>query len=794
MSPRSENPERRAPRRTRSNSPQAPSERQASTHPSRSSRPKPQIASQQKSLRRTKAAQSETPPIGDLLGSFVEFAAEFDSAGVILKVWKADNSLLHHPVHQMLGKRLRDVIGAEAYSPFQKVFPRVHRTDVAEEFVYRLDLADGQHWFLARAIPIGSRGASSRTIRLLAQDITERQEAQRARHESDERYRLLVDGLKDYAIFTIDCDGFVISWNLGAECITGFKSDEIIGQHFSCFYPPDDIASEKPIRELQRAFNDGRLEDEGWRLRKDGSRFWADVTMTSLRDRQGQLKGFANITRDMTERRRTEQELRKRQALLAQAEILANMGSWEIDAAANTVTWSDHLFRMLNLEPPASPASLDDLWKLIHLEEPTASQQAVATAVLHSQSLNRTDRYISRSGQVRTLHSRGMPVTDALGRTIRLIGTTQDITERKSIEEKLRKSEALLTQAETLANVGSWEFDVDTSEIVCSAQLYRILGLDPNQTYPAFDSFSQLLSPDDRETMLLGDAPTKTKPQPFEREIRWVLPDGSAKLLHIRSVPIYDKSGELLRLIGTTEDVTERRHREDELRRLSQQLLNVRDEEQRRVARDLHETAVQSMAAMKMLLDRVDDLIPKANNRARKLIQSTAEIADEIISQVRTISHLLHPPLLDEAGLSPAVRWYARGFAERSGIATRVELDEDFGRLPHETELAVFRIVQEALTNVHRHSGSPDAIIRVKRDEGNVCVEVEDHGRGMALSSKTGGSEVRLGVGTAGMRERVTQLSGIFEIRSAPGNGTTVCVNLPLTQPERNIGSHTREA
>ena len=244
-------------------------------------------------------------------------------------------------------------------------------------------------------------------------------------------------------------------------------------------------------------------------------------------------------------------------------------------------------------------------------------------------------------------------------------------------------------------------------------------------------------------------------------------------------------------MIGTTEDVTERRERETELRRLSQQLLHARDAEQRRIARDLHETAVQSMAALKMMLGRIGNLLPKSNKQARDLARSATEVADEIIREVRTISHLMHPPLLDEGGLYPALHWYARGFSERSGIAANLQMDEGFGRLPRDTEIAIFRIVQEALTNVHRHSGSHDAIIRVARRDAGVRVEIEDHGKGMPLlSGPVGEKDVQLGVGTAGMRERVAQLRGTFEIRSAPAKGTVVSTILPVGDGKENDRSN----
>jgi len=197
-------------------------------------------------------------------------------------------------------------------------------------------------------------------------------------------------------------------------------------------------------------------------------------------------------------------------------------------------------------------------------------------------------------------------------------------------------------------------------------------------------------------------------------------------------------------MIGVTEGVTERTERETELRRVSRQLLHARDAEQRHIARDLHETAVQSMATLKMMLGRIRP--SQSNKRTRDLVRSTTKIVDEIIREVRTISHLIH--------------WYARGFSERSGIAVNLEMDEGFGGLPRDTEIAIFRIVQEAFTNVHRHSWSEDVIIRAVRSDADVRVEIEDHGKGMPLLSGPAGGNVQLGVGTAGMRERQRNLTG----------------------------------
>ena len=338
--------------------------------------------------------------------------------------------------------------------------------------------------------------------------------------------RLFVNQVSDYAIFLLTPTGEVASWNPGAERIKGYKAHEIVGRHFRIFYPPEDIAQGKPERELELATANGRFEDEGWRLRKDGSRFWATVIITAVLDSKGRLLGFGKVTRDLTERKKSEERMRE----------------------------------------------------------------------------------------------------------------------------------------------------------------------------------------------------------------------------------------------------------------LSGRLLKMQDEERRRLGRELHDTVGQYLSAAKMSLDGLASE-ERFDERQTKNLAESIRMIERCIREVRTLSYLLYPPMLEETGLSSAIRWHLEGFSKRSAIQTTYEIPDDVGRLPNDVELALFRVFQESLTNVHRHSASKTAHVRLAVEHHKALLEIKDLGQGIPshLLELNSDSLATLGVGIRGMHERVRQLGGQLEIFSSP-EGTTVRASIPLKE------------
>jgi PAS domain S-box-containing protein len=373
---------------------------------------------------------------------------------------------------------------------------------------------------------------------------------------SEERFRLFVEAVRDYAIYTLDPEGRVTSWNHGAERIKGYTAQEIMGRDFSCFFTAQDRQQGKPEQELQTAAEEGRFEAEAWRVRKDGSQFWANVVLTAINDEGGSLIGFVKVTRDFTERMRAREELQRTNAELA-----------------------------------------------------------------------------------------------------------TEVRQREATEQKLATSETAL-------------------------------------------------------------------------------------------------------------------------RELSLHLLRTQDEERRRIGRELHDSLGQYLAMLKLSLDSLRSERDTGADSVAAQLDQCVRLTDDCIREARTISYLLYPPMLEEVGLTSAIPWYLEGFSKRSNIQTSFEVDPNLGRLERDAELALFRVLQESLTNVHRHSGSPSADIRLSERDGRVILEIKDKGKGIPPGFLTESGEDwlgSLGVGLRGMHERMQQLHGALEICSDQ-SGTLVRASLPIKE------------
>lgn len=373
-----------------------------------------------------------------------------------------------------------------------------------------------------------------------------------------------------------------------------------------------------------------------------------------------------------------------------------------------------------------------------------------------------------------------------------VLGISCDITDRKRVERVLAENERRARTVLDTLPVGVTVIDPDGNIVLTNPAAQRVWGemiRSGPERYARSKGWrhgtNQPIAPDEWPS-----ARARLKGETIVNEIVDIEGfDGTRRTVETSAAPLRDMDDRISGAVFTLDDVSDRQQAERELhaslaqmRALSGRLMRAQDDERRRIAQMLHETTAQDLAALKMLLARISRTVGSTMPDAdRAALTESIELAERSMSGIRTLSYLLHPPFLDETGLVPALRWYAEGFAKRSGIVIDLNLPASFERLDQNVETALFRVVQEALINVHRHAGSSRASIRLHRSGDGLTLEVEDAGRGMPASVveqlPAGGGA--LGVGVAGMRERLQQLGGTLDVTSGE-RGTIVRAHVPF--------------
>ena len=392
-----------------------------------------------------------------------------------------------------------------------------------------------------------------------------------------------------------------------------------------------------------------------------------------------------------------------------------------------------------------------------------------------------------------------VPHLTAEGKVASVIVSISDVTLWKQAEEALRASEERFRTLVRDFHVGVVVLGPDAKIQFANQAAEEMFGI-TNEEAQGKDSLQLgLISirEDGSEipfSMRPGPLALKTGQMVKNEVIGWRHPESNEVLWTMGNVvPQFAPDGSVATSINTFINITERKQAEEALHLLSTRLLQLQDEERRRLGRELHDSLAQSVLAVNLNLAQVTRSLTSKDERSRHALAEARRVLVEMSREIRTLSYLLHPPLLDELGLVSTLKEYARGFSERSGIKLELDIQADFGRLPQEAETALFRIVQESLANIQRHSGTKTAKIHLRGDTTCVNLEVIDRGRGMDKKAieRGNGSGTRLGVGILGMRERMTQLGGKLEIESS-SSGTTVRVSIPLRAEVTDASSHPR--
>ena len=573
----------------------------------------------------------------------------------------------------------------------------------------------------------------------------------------EERLRLILDTIPTIVWRKLP-DGSADFLNKRFREYTGLSLEDRMGWGWMNAFHPDDRLKE----EWRAALAAGKPFEKEARLRRaDGQYRWFLIRAVPLRDQQGNIVNWFGTTNDIEDLKTAEDRIR-----LIINTIPTMAWSLRPDGTVDFVNqrWLDYTGLTLEeeVEDPTRPVHPEDLPRVM---EKWLADMAAGEPSEDEIRLQRAD------GEYRWFLVRTAPLRDQRGNVLKWYGVSIDIEDRKRAESESRTLLDAIPQQ-------IWSGPADGTLDYCNERWRSRMGLGLQELQG--HGWQRMLHPDDRDRVLKAWRESVKHGTPYEQEERHRGADGTYRWYLARAVPLRDAVGRIVRWYGTNTDIEERKQAEEQLQRLSGQLLRLQDEERRRISRDLHDSTGQNLVALATNLSQLRASIPSTARKSRALASRCQELADQCVREVRTLSYLMYPPMLDETGLADAIRHFVHGFTKRSGIKVELGVSPRFGRMKKDVELALFRVVQESLTNIHRHSGSLQAKILLDRGSDYVTVEVSDTGRGTSGKNpgKNRGMPFQIGVGISSMKERVKLVGGRLDIVSGT-NGTTVRATIP---------------
>jgi PAS domain S-box-containing protein len=455
---------------------------------------------------------------------------------------------------------------------------------------------------------------------------------------------------------------------------------------------------------------------------------------------------------------------------------LANVGTWEANFLICRDIWSQKVYEILGVNSDATP-SFDLFRSLVHPDDREQVDASRARFHLAHMPFDLRLRIVRPDGQCRVIRCCGTAVKNTDDQPVGIVGLIQDITSQFEADRVLRESEARMRSL--IGSIDEVVFEFDAAGLILNvwSRNDELLALPRDDLIGKnvekllgkefFDPWRLVFE----RVLQTGTSENVEYPMTVRAGPRWFL-------AHV--APVASEDGSFRSVCLLARDITERKCIEQTLHHLSTRLLSIQDEERRRISHILHETTAQSLLAVKLNLQAVARS-HSVSAALRGIHRESLELIEGAMQEIRTLSYVLHPPMLDEAGIASALRWYVKGFSERSGISVTLDAPDDFGRFPREIEMMMFRVAAESLSNIHRHSGSSKAAIRLIRAPDEFVIEIEDWGRGISAERLRAAETGALGVGIVGMRERVAEIHGKLIISSRPGGGSVVRLVLPVT-------------
>jgi PAS domain S-box-containing protein len=618
-----------------------------------------------------------------------------------------------------------------------------------------------------------------------SRDITDRKQVEQALRESEERVYLAAES-SNTGLWDWDLRRDRVYYSPQYKRQLGYDPDEMgesVQEWASRLHPEDRERAQARVDDYLRE-PVGAYENEFRLQHRDGSYRWIVSRGSVLFGADGRPDRMLGAHLDITERKAAEERLRVSEGRLRSALEIADMGTLDWDVRHGRVRGSVEMARIYGLPAGDFDGTYEELLARIHPEDRETVRSLVTDALAKPGNAAFDCRIVRPDGSVRWLASRAHTFCDERNVVTRMIGVIMDITERKAVEERLRVNERRLTLALDIAQLASWDWNVKTNEIAVSPQFERMLGVGPGVFRGTYEDFIARVHPDDRERLHGHLMRAVAERRNYDAECRLVQPDGSIRWIFGRG-QFCDEDG-TVRVVGINIDITERKLAEitlrasrEQLRALSARLQAALEEERTRIAREIHDGLGQALTALKLELSWLSARLERSRSAAtrhlHKRTEAMMQLVDATVHGVRRTATDLRPVVLDDLGLQAAVEWQAREFEARTGIRCEVAVATAVACPDRDVATALFRIVQEALTNVARHANASRVRVTLASDAHGLRLAVADDGRGITEAEHSGSRSL----GLLGMRERARLFGGRIDIAGSPHGGTTVTATIP---------------
>ncbi len=609
------------------------------------------------------------------------------------------------------------------------------------------------------------KSSPSPLVLAMVEDITDKKKAEEALF----RHAAVIESSDD-AIASGTLDGIIVSWNTGAQKIYGYTEAEAVGKPINMLVPPELQDEENKILEMLRA--GGRIQHfETVRVTKTGERVDVSLTISPIKDSTGRTVGISGIARDINERKLAEEALRASEERLRLAQKAAGIGAFERNVRTGVVTWSTDLEPMYGLQPGALDGKTTAFFRnLIHPDDQAGVIKLVDAAMKSGQPTKGEWRVVWADGSVHWIAGHWQVFMDAYGEPSKIIGVNIDVTERKLADEaRLEVNRTLEAQAVLLqsheellrifvkhvpAAVAMLDRDMrylQVSDRWCadfSLDSSEILGRSHYEVFPDLPERWKEI----HRRGLAGET-LRAEEDPWERA-------GSTNWSRWEIRPWQNQDGVQGGILIFSEDITHRKHAEEVLASLSGRLIEAQDEERKRIAREIHDDYSQRVALLVVNLEQLAENVGDSSAEASQKVQELLNHVGEPASDLHALSHRLHSSTLDSLGLVAGLKAYCVEFSDQQGI----EVDFASQNVPHgipgDATLCIFRIAQEALRNVKKHSGANRAVVRLEWAGDRLHLSVSDLGKGFDYNKPT----AERGIGIRSMEERLRLLAGCGKI------------------------------